>query len=71
MQAAIADICRRVLGATAIVDLVISEQGQYQVTVTGIKANDPLTRSQQEMDIILSLQHRLQGAEIKVRIDPK
>ncbi len=71
MQAAIADICRRVLGATAIVDLVISEQGQYQVTVTGIKANDPLTRSQQEMDIILSLQHRLQGAEIKLRIDPK
>jgi hypothetical protein len=71
VQAAIADICRRVLGATAIVDLVISEQGQYQVTVTGIKANDPLTRSQQEMDIILSLQHRLQGAEIKLRIDPK
>lgn len=71
MQAAIADICRRVLGATAIVDVVVSEQGRYQVTVTGIKANDPLTRSQQEMDIILSLQHLLQGAEINLRIAPK
>jgi len=71
VQAAIVDICRRVLGATALVDVVVSEQGLYQVTVTGIKANDPLTRSQQEMDIILSLQHRLQGAEIKLRIDSK
>lgn len=68
MQAAIADICCRVLGLNAVVDVAGCTSAGYRVQVTGVKANDPLTRSQQEMDIILSLQHLLQGAEIKLRI---
>lgn len=64
----IEDICQRVLGGQIQVKAEQDEQSVWQVTVTGAKATDPLTRSQQEMDIIMSLQHGLAGAALCLRI---
>lgn len=64
----IEDICQRVLGHQIHVDAYQDEQGVWQVTVTGAKSTDPLTRSQQEMDIIMSLQHGLSGSALCLRI---
>lgn len=67
--ALITDICQRVLGARITVDASQTNEGAWQIQVLGAKPADPLTRSQQEMDIIMSLQHGLQGAAVRLRID--
>lgn len=67
--AAITDICQRVLGAGVAVVAHQSADKVWQIVVTGIKPADPLTRSQQEMDMIMSLQHCLAGAAVRLRID--
>jgi hypothetical protein len=64
----ITDICQRVLGDTVQVNASQDAQQIWQIQVTGIKPTDPLTLSQQEMDIIMSLQHGLAGAAIKLVI---
>ena len=64
----ITDICQRVLGAKVHIQASQDAQHVWQVVVTGAKATDPLTRSQQEMDIIMSLQHGLQGAAVRLTI---
>ncbi len=65
----IADICQRVLGIQVQVVAEQDAQGVWQVGVTDAKATDPLTRSQQEMDIIMSLQHGLNGAAVRLLIN--
>lgn len=65
----IADICQRVLGIKVQVMAEQDAQGVWQVRVTGAKATDVLTRSQQEMDIIMSLQHGLNGAAVRLFIN--
>lgn len=65
----ITDICRRVLGDKVTVNAMQDEQRVWQVVVAGTKPTDPLTLSQQEMDIIMSLQHGLQGAAVRLMID--
>ena len=67
--AVITDICQRVLGVKVHVEAKQDVQRVWQVQVMGAKATDPLTRSQQEMDIIMSLQYGLQGAAVRLRID--
>jgi hypothetical protein len=67
--AAITDICQRVLGAGVAVVAHQSADKAWQIVVTGAKPADPLTRSQQEMDMIMSLQHRLAGAAVRVIIE--
>lgn len=66
---AIEDICRRVLGMG--IDVEIQQQGAHHwyIQVYHAKQQDPLTRSQQEMDVIISLQHLLGGAAISLRIN--
>jgi hypothetical protein len=66
--AVITDICQRVLGSKVRVESKQDAQHVWQVRAMGAKAVDPLTRSQQEMDIIMSLQHGLAGAAIKLVI---
>lgn len=68
MQARIIDICQRVLGANAQITPRYSDGNGWHIVVRGASVTDPLTRSQQEMDVILSLQHLLQGAEIRLEI---
>jgi hypothetical protein len=63
----IVDICQRVLGWQISVS-VEQVNAVFYIKVTGAKGQDPLTRSQQEMDIIMSLQHLLNGAAIKLII---
>jgi hypothetical protein len=63
----IVDICQRVLGWQVSVS-VEQANGVFYIEATGAKGQDPLTRSQQEMDIIMSLQHLLNGAAIKLII---
>lgn len=65
----ITDICQRVLGARVGVAASQTDEGAWQIAVSGAKPADPLTRSQQEMDIIMSLQHGLAGAAVRLRID--
>jgi hypothetical protein len=67
VQDSIIDICQRVLGWHVSVS-VESADDVFVVRVTGAKAQDPLTRGQQEMDIIMSLQHLLGGAAVKLII---
>lgn len=67
--AVIKDICCRVLGGAIQVSAHYSTPCGWLVTVSGAKPTDPLTRSQQEMDIIMSLQHALSGAALQLRID--
>lgn len=64
----VSDICQRVLGDKVHIEASQDAQHVWQVLVTGAKATDPLTRSQQEMDIIMSLQHGLQGAAVRLLI---
>jgi hypothetical protein len=64
---AIIDICQRVFGANIDVE-VASSAGGVIVWVRQAKCTDSLTRSQQEMDVILSLQHLLQGVAIDLRV---
>ncbi len=64
----VSDICQRVLGDKVHIEASQDAQHVWQVLVTGAKATDPLTRSQQEMDIIMSLQHGLQGAAVRLVI---
>lgn len=66
-EAAIADICRRVLGAECVVMVTTQAQG-VQVRVSGAPVRDPLTRSQQEMDVILSLQHLLGAVAVRLEV---
>ncbi len=66
--AVITDICQRVLGDKVHIEAGQDAQRVWQVQVMGAKATDPLTRSQQEMDIIMSLQHGLQGAAVRLLI---
>lgn len=65
----ITDICQRVLGDKVHVEASQDALHVWQVGVTGAKATDPLTRSQQEMDIIMSLQHGLNGAAVRLLIN--
>ncbi len=67
--AAITDICQRVLGAGVAVVTHQSSDKVWKIVVKGAKPADPLTRSQQEMDMIMSLQYRLAGAAVRLRID--
>jgi hypothetical protein len=67
VQEAIIDICQRVLGWQVSVSVETADD-VFVVRVTGAKAQDPLTRGQQEMDIIMSLQHLLGGAAVKLII---
>lgn len=68
VAATIEDVCRRVFGHDCQVS--VAQQGNvwcvelYPATETA----DPLTRSQQEMDVILCLQHLLCGAEVRLRM---
>ena len=64
---AIIDICQRVFGANIDVEVASSAEGVI-VWVRQATRTDPLTRSQQEMDVILSLQHLLLGAAIDLRV---
>jgi hypothetical protein len=68
LQAQITDICQRVFGWQVQVS---AEQlsGVWQVHVVHAKPQDPLTRSAQEMDVIMSLQHQLDGAAIRLVVD--
>lgn len=66
-DAVIADICRRVLGAECAVAVTSGAQG-VQVRVSGAPVRDPLTRSQQEMDVILSLQHLLGAVAVRLEV---
>lgn len=66
--AVIIDICQRVLGDKVHIEAGQDAQRVWQVTVAGAKSTDPLTRSQQEMDIIMSLQHGLSGSALCLRI---
>lgn len=66
--AVIIDICQRVLGDKVHIEAGQDAQRVWQVLVRGAKATNPLTRSQQEMDIIMSLQHGLQGAAVRLLI---
>jgi hypothetical protein len=68
VQEAIIDICQRVLGWQVSVSVETADD-VFVVRVTGAKAQDPLTRGQQEMDIILSLQHLLGGAAVRLIIE--
>lgn len=65
----VSDICQRVLGDKVHIEASQDVRRVWQVVVTGAKATDPLTRSQQEMDIIMSLQHGLQGAAVRLLIN--
>ncbi len=65
----IEDICRRVLGSAIHVTTDYQVNKGWLITVSDAKTTDPLTRSQQEMDIILSLQHALSGTALKLHID--
>lgn len=65
----VSDICQRVLGDKVHIEASQDARRVWQVVVTGAKATDPLTRSQQEMDIIMSLQHGLQGAAVRLLIN--
>ncbi|MCI4410883.1 MAG: hypothetical protein JHC38_04330 [Thiotrichales bacterium] len=65
----IEDICRRVLGNAIHVTADYHVNKGWLITISDAKTTDPLTRSQQEMDIILSLQHALSGVALQLHID--
>lgn len=65
----VSDICQRVLGDKVDIEATQDAQRVWQVVVTGAKVTDPLTRSQQEMDIIMSLQHGLHGAAVRLFVN--
>jgi len=67
IKARVVDICQRVFGAAAQVDVVVSDD-RVQVVVKPKNRQDPLTQSQQEMDVIMSLQHLLQGAAVQLDV---
>lgn len=67
INSSIEDICQRVFGKAAEVKIDLT-QGVYVVRICPSKRTDPLTQSQQEMDVIMSLQHLLQGAALKLDI---
>jgi hypothetical protein len=67
ISASIVDICQRVFGATAQVTMTECA-GTWCVRIQPVHKTDPLTQSQQEMDVIMSLQHLLQGAAVKLEV---
>jgi hypothetical protein len=65
----IKDICHRVFGAEAKVE--ISRDVTLKTLflhITPIKQQDRLTQSQQEMDVLLSVQHALQAVSWEVKL---
>ena len=63
----ITDICQRVFGIKSIVQ-IDQVNNDYKVQIALHNRMDPLTQSQQEMDVIMSLQHLLDGAHVRLFI---
>lgn len=67
VEANIIDVCQRVFGASAKTVIQQSEQG-YHIQVCPVKRADRLTLAEQEMDVIMCLQHLLSGASIQLSV---
>lgn len=66
-QAQIIDICQRVFGTAAQVSVQYAHS-VYWVEVF-CRRVDPITRSEQEMDAIIGLQHALAGAAVRLQVN--